>query len=341
MKTHQQFFHRSLSIFLALLCICSFAIPGFAGSLTPEDTPYLLSDDQRGANVENLDSCRRYFSISPEEEKEFEQYANTLLKQLKQRKTTLHIPIDDSASFLKNRSGNDIFQIILNLALKKGGEGIPGEYYADTFCDIKNSNVIIDSSDFDTHTYTFYYSVQYFTTPEQEQWTNNKVKEIVSGMKLSGKSTTQKLRVICDWADKNFAYDHKYKSKKYTATTNPNSLYYALKHKTALCRAYAQFIRLSAQAAGIKGVGVQAGVTRYDIGHEWAYYHKDGRDYILDPTSHVTQTGKYMFMADPTHFHNPQGDLIYVPFISDDYLDYALIDDLQIQNTKEEIENAA
>lgn len=147
------------------------------------------------------------------------------------------------------------------------------------------------------YTYTFTYTVIYYTDSSQEEIMNLEVERLLSSLNLSGKTEYQRIKGVYDYMTDNITYDQKnlndesYKLK-YTA-------YAALINKTAVCQGYALLLyrlmlELGVDCRVVTGLGynsdgkgedhawniIRIGDLYYNADSTWdASYHQAGYDY--------------------------------------------------------------
>ena len=120
------------------------------------------------------------------------------------------------------------------------------------------------------------YNMYYYTTLEQEKALRSRIKTIVSGLHLSGKTEYEKVRAIYNWICNNVVYDHarlnddSYRMK-YTA-------YNAVMAGNCVCSGFAQLFYRMALTAGLDA-RIEANEN-----HAWNLVRIGGKYYYGDTT---------------------------------------------------------
>lgn len=132
-------------------------------------------------------------------------------------------------------------------------------------------------------------SFKYYTTKEQEQYVDQKVQAIVSGIINPHMSGDQKERAVYDYIIRSVTYD--YTLEGYTA-------YSALKNGSTVCNGYVQLAYRLLKAAGIETMIVKGKYSGRD--HEWNLARINNHWYHLDTTledtlSGAANSGKYRY----------------------------------------------
>ena len=153
--------------------------------------------------------------------------------------------------------------------------------------------------------------LEYYTTKEQEQQLQSKIRSIISELNLTGKSDYQKVRAIYKWICSHVTYDHarlndKSYIRKYTA-------YNAAMTGNAVCAGYAAlFYRLALSA------GLQVRINN-SLDHSWNLVRMDGLYYHCDTTWDAGKPEsqyKYLLCGNWTlHDHYTyESNICYNPF---------------------------
>lgn len=172
-----------------------------------------------------------------------------------------------------------LLQQLLYDAFEETGSGSEGDYLRFA---VKNYNVA--STGREVH-----FSMQYYTTAEQEKAVDKKASEILSKLALDGQTDYEKIRRI---------YDHITNSVTYSKDfTDPLvfSAYGAAVGSSAVCQGITQLmykllLESGVNARIIAGVSLKPGmslaeaVASDDHNHVWMIVQADGRYYLCDPT---------------------------------------------------------
>ena len=148
------------------------------------------------------------------------------------------------------------------------------------------------------------YTVDFFTTIEQEKELTEKVDKIISELDLDGKSDYEKIRAVYDYLTKNVRYDYdgKFSKEKYGESGEKiaHSAYAAICNGVAVCQGYA-----SALYRLLLSVGVDCRIISGDgLGmlHAWNIAAIDGVYYLLDSTWDAGQTDYEYFLRGSSDF---------------------------------------
>jgi len=184
------------------------------------------------------------------------------------------------------------------------------------------SNYLYLSADFE---------VGYLSTAAQEEAVDEAVEDLLTDLKLSGKSDYEKVRAVYDYMTENIVYD-------YAALEDPNELtgytaYGALVEGESVCQGYASLFYRMMKEAGV-GVRVLSGLAfngEATEGHAWNIVELDDKYYHADSTwdASLSQAGydyeyflkgKYGF---PDHYRDAYCDSAdfhsRYPMAEDDY----------------------
>lgn len=124
------------------------------------------------------------------------------------------------------------------------------------------------------------FSVKYYTTAAQEAEVNRRIKDVLAGMDLSGKSEYEKTAVIYDFICRNVSYD--YANLENDAYDLKYTAYGALQLGTAVCQGYAVLFYRLALEAGLDSRVIPG--TAEGGGHAWNIVRIGQYYYNLDST---------------------------------------------------------
>lgn len=125
--------------------------------------------------------------------------------------------------------------------------------------------------------YYYYITMEYYTTSLQEQYVDNKVKQLISTLDLESKDDYGKICAIYEYIINNVGYDYNEDEEN----KERFSAYGALHNGKAVCQGFSQlFYRLA------KEVGVPCRIISgtADGGHAWNIAAVDGIYYLVDST---------------------------------------------------------
>ena len=140
---------------------------------------------------------------------------------------------------------------------------------------------------------TITFTLAYYTTANQEQKLDKKIKDVKKELKLDGKSDYQKVKIIYEYICKNVKYSSSGGDLKYTA-------YNALVNKKAVCQGYAVlFYRLALES----DVDVRV-ITGYGNSerHAWNIVELENYYYNLDSTWDAGQKNFKYFLKGSKYF---------------------------------------
>ncbi len=189
-----------------------------------------------------------------------------------QATVTVYYAADASISF------EDVVALIREAAKAHTGQPTEGDYLAWQHQGLGAKARL--SSDGITNFYTIEFTIECYTTAEQEAQMDTAVAQLLSELALTGKSDYEKLCAVYDWMCANITYDYDNLNDetymlKYTA-------YAALINRTAVCQGYAVLLyrlmlELGIDCRVITGIGNGGG-------HAWNIVELDGLYYNADAT---------------------------------------------------------
>lgn len=188
----------------------------------------------------------------------------------------------------------------------------------------------------------FVFEFSYHETAAETTIVNSKVKEIISNMELTGKTTYEKIKIIHDYITKNVSYDNTYKNY---------SAYSALINKSTVCNGYALLTYKMLTAADIPCKYVTGFTNINDVTqeHAWNLVKVDGNWYNMDITWDDTDKEndiiynyflKGSVSFDKTHTRNERYNGVMFqalyPIVSTDYTiqEQPLLSDISLSFTK-------
>ena len=149
------------------------------------------------------------------------------------------------------------------------------------------------------------YSVEYFTTKQQENELDEKVKQIINSLNLSQKDDYENIKAVYDYMTSNITYDWKsyeretkYKEKAGIA----HSAYSALCKGTAVCQGYANAMYRLLLSAGVD-CRIISGYSEGE-GHAWNIAAINGKYYLLDSTWDAGKSHYDYFLCGTSKFPN-------------------------------------
>lgn len=125
---------------------------------------------------------------------------------------------------------------------------------------------------------------EYYTDPRQEEKVTELVDEIISSLRLDGKTEEQKVRAVYDYIYGNVEYDRIHRKNEHYRLKS--TAYAALVNGCAVCQGYAVLTYRLLREAGldarvITGTAVKSSGTEY---HAWNIVRVDGEYYNIDIT---------------------------------------------------------
>ena len=314
--------YRILALLFSLITTFTAVIPVSAatyynGVEIGLENPYgntAVYNSSTGQNEElpaGLDSeDRERFSITPQEKVYLDQYTNQLYSQLKEdrdqgeRGLQIWIQFTTPNSFLKNRSMAEISDLLIQSLGKK-------DAYLSSACRITHNTV---NTHLSKEPFEVSLNVAVLTTLDQEKYVNQQVAKIAKSLKLSNKSEKDKLKTMYDYVRKNVTYDDSIE-----ATSLENTAYGALKNKRSLCNGMAALFYRLAHQAGISSVNLEFGYVGKKTSHVWCTY----KGKIIDCTHSSAHDG-FLYYTPKDHFLINGYPRQYIPFVSDNGLNFAL-----------------
>lgn len=121
--------------------------------------------------------------------------------------------------------------------------------------------------------FTIEYEFTYSETKKETEWVCERVKEIVSDMKLENKTTYEKIKIIHDYIINNTSYD---------LTVKNNTAYEALQTNATACQGYTNLAYIMLTEAGVNN-RIITGFADKEA-HAWNIVEIDGLWYNLDCT---------------------------------------------------------
>lgn len=135
------------------------------------------------------------------------------------------------------------------------------------------------------------FTVNYYTTREQEDELNRKIDEVVASLELDGKTNYEKVKAVHDWIAKNVIYDDEH----LTDNNYPlkQTAYAAMINGTSVCQGYAtlfykMMLKLGIDCRIVTGFGfgnkAEPGQTVQGEAHAWNIVKICDRYYYIDCT---------------------------------------------------------
>ncbi|WP_051656660.1 Ig-like domain-containing protein [Butyrivibrio sp. AE3004] len=177
-----------------------------------------------------------------------------------------------------------------DIAMEHTGKGDEGDYLKWGYSGM-GMQVAYDKKDGKTIG-TFTYFMTYYTTPEQEQSVNAKVKQISSSLGLAQKNEYEKILAVYEYMCKNVKYDYGSSMLKYTC-------YSAAINNSAVCQGYALLIYRLLNDSGVS-CRLIAGDTKSG-GHGWNIVRVGSYYYNIDATwdaGKVSEKYSYFMKCD-------------------------------------------
>lgn len=315
--------YRILALLFSLITTFTAVIPVSAatyynGVEIGLENPYgntAVYNSSTGQNEElpaGLDSeDRERFSITPQEKVYLDQYTNQLYSQLKEardqgeRGFQIWIQFTTPNSFLNNRSIAELPGLLIQSLGTK-------DAYLRSACHITHNTI---DAHFNKEPFEVSLNVAVLTTLDQEKYVDQQVAKITKSLKLSNKSEKDKLKAIYNYVRKNVIYDDSLE-----ATSLQNTAYGALKYKHSLCKGMAALFYRLARQAGISSVNLEFGYIGKKTSHVWCTY----KGKIIDCAHSSAHDGFLFYTPKDQFLINSYYTRQYIPFISDDGLNFAL-----------------
>lgn len=322
--------YRILTFIFSLMISLSFVIPTYAESFYNDviiNTAWPFGNtfafDQSvnkyiytSAGLDSED--RERFSISEKDKPYLDQYVDQVYSQIQENrkagKTQFRVSISFPTRnrFLSNRSIFDLPNTIIQSVGRKDA------YLRSNFV----TNNLIQNSHRNQAPYEISFDVTLHTTLDQEKYVDQQIPKIVKNLKLSGKSEKEKLKIIYDYVRKQAPYDH-----SISGNSVQNTAYGALKYKRTKCNGMAALFYRLARQAGISSVNLQFGYLYKGDNHVWNTY----KGKIIDCTWDDTKSGFLYYTPKDQFLANEGHTCQYIPFVTDDGLNFAL-DGMSIYN---------
>lgn len=314
--------YRILALLFSLVSIFTITTPVSAatyynGVEIGLENPYgntAVYNSSTGQNEElpaGLDSeDRERFSITPQEKVYLDQYTDQLYSQLKEERDQgdrgfqIWIQFTTPSPFLKNRSMAEISDLLIESLGKK-------DPYLSSTCRIVHNTV---NTHLSKEPFEVSLNVAFLTTLDQEKYVDQQVAKITKSLKLSNKSEKDKLKTIYNYVRKNVSYD-----ESIEATSIENTAYGALKNKRSVCNGMAALFYRLAHQAGISAVNLEFGYVGKKTSHVWCTY----KDKIID-CAHSSAHDGFLYYTPRDQFLINGYPRQYIPFVSDNRLNFAL-----------------
>ncbi len=224
-----------------------------------------------------------------------------LREQLKKRTGDIEISYET-----QDEVQETIIAEIFDRAIQHTGNATEGDYIRFQFAGYK-----ADMSGYkadNTNYLTIKYAVTYYTTEEQEQLVDAKIRQILEELNLDGKSDYHKIKSVYDYVCANVTYDHD--NLNDDAYVLKYSAYAALINKTAVCQGYANSIYRLLLESGvdsriIDGIG-NGGAHAWNIAQAGTLY------YNLDATWDAGQNAYSCFLRGADNFSDHQANDEYL-----------------------------
>lgn len=252
---------RSLKVLLSAalaLTITVCTVPANASAITLNSDIYEISEGEvycaKQNSFENVEAASQYMK-----------------ECIKKREKKITFSLPDTYEF------EDVSREVIRQSFAETNEGCEGDYIRMTLNNYKCSGTHSSAN----NVWGFVYEMTYRTTLEQEEYVDQKTKEILDSLKLDGKDDYTKLKKIYEYIINNVGYD--YESRESEVFTAYGALY---NHK-AVCQGLAHlFYRLT------KDAGIDCRMIRGDAGgaHVWNIAAVDGIYYLFDSTWDIFNT---------------------------------------------------
>lgn len=185
--------------------------------------------------------------------------------------------------YIKSSNGNaeEVFQELQEEVMKETENGSEGDYM---LWNIDSQQLYYTYRPVTIGRYTYYYydfniTIEYFTTLEQKNQVDQKVKELIKDFKFTEKTTDyKKVKTIYDYVCKNVKYAKDVTKKEvYTSWS-------ALFKKEAVCQGYAQLIYRMLKEVGISCRIISGYDTNMGVRHGWNIVKIGDYYYNVDAT---------------------------------------------------------
>ncbi len=300
--------------FLSLVFVCCLFCEILPANLMAEESQRIIDNDVQEASVIEVnplyadvlceeDLAKELDAIAvPQAESDVvytteEEVAQAFKEAMKKRETTLVVQYQTTENLFADGALNAFTQRLITLALAHTGNPQEGDFLRWQYGGFETD--ISGGSSGGVYTDTLTFTLNYYTTLEQETELTTAVNSLLSSLNLEGKTNYEKFRTIYDYMTENIVYDYanlhddSYKLK-YTA-------YAALINKTAVCQGYALLLYRLLLEEGIDARLIAGNATNSSgesEGHAWnivklgryyyntdstwdASYHQGGVDYAF------------------------------------------------------------
>lgn len=308
-------FRNMVSLVLAVLLLME-SIPSvvFASATAPGDSAEVIHQtatvEMGELVVQNVSSKTVQKSVAaasgfdPSKYVSMDQAVQKLRKQMKNRNTTISIPVKT----LDYTSANlgDLWKDLFDLAVAHTGNPTEGDYI------LYHTQKIEVNITYRSISGVYYadlnFTIKYRSSAAQEKTLSSRLSTVMSQLKLDGKTKPQKIKAIYDYLTANITYDTK--NKNNTSNLLKMSAYAALVNKTCVCQGYANLFYRMALEAGIDCRVITG--TSSGEGHAWNIVKINDVYYNLDATWDATlkQAGrKYeYFLTSNANFKDHSRD---------------------------------
>ena len=268
----------------------AFSLPVVKPTLMKTETviiPAAMDPDQRIRTVETITRRVEYVPLAEEEYLTDPAAAGAVLREAMEKRlptATVLYEADAALSF------EEVVASIREAAMAHTGKPTEGDYIAWQRGSIGAGGSYYPGGT--TNQYTIEFTIEYYTTSEQEAWMDTAVTELLSSLDLYGMSDYEKLCAVYDWMCANITYDYanledESYDLKYTA-------YAALHDRTSVCQGYALLLyrlmlEMGIDCRVITGLGnggahawniIELGELYYNADATWdASWYEAGLDY--------------------------------------------------------------
>lgn len=207
----------------------------------------------------------------------YEKSSDEIRSYFKKRVNEFSIVLPDNIKITQ-----EVEQLLLFDAFEETGAGDEGDYLRFA---VKNYSVKQNSQ----KRQELLFSMQYYTTAEQEKELTEKVKKILGELSLDGQPAPEKIRRIYDYITRNVSYSKNFNDPLIF------SAYGAAIKGSAVCQGITQLMYRLLMESGvdariIAGVSVKPGMSVYDAinsgeqNHVWMMAKTGNLYYLCDPT---------------------------------------------------------
>lgn len=235
-----------------------------------------------------------------------EDAAVKIREYLKARSSVFSVEVDK-----EGYTQDNIAPLMMYKAFEETGKGDEGDYLRFS---VKNYKCTISANKAAPSVYQLTFTVEYYTTPEEEAMLDDKIDIILSSLSLNNKTDYEKIRAIYKYAAEKITYseniDDPYVYSAYNAVINGN----------AVCQGIAQLLYKMYNRSGIP-CRIIAGIShdlsgRYDDGnHVWLIVKLEDKYYYLDPTWDLRYKGNYFiyFLKGSDDFDAINSSIVHIP----------------------------